>query len=329
MVIHEGAHRLNSKCCNSYWLPGLRKVDQPLVMDYIHRLCKDVPVFFKVATRRHSSVLYLDYKEQPIGAQERHDYQPINIDFSFIDFNRTVDQNKRILYGLGAIVGIANTEIDSLFKGEGFERLVMAGGGVPRDCLSLFLEVVSAVQSNDDKRIGKDEVRVFSRTNFERRIEELKKDSIGEEQALLIRAIYVIRQFCVLHKKINMMLIPDKTLQENQGMHGLIYRLLDARIIHHAGTAITHKSQQGTTYEAFVLDIGSYAHMRVLHSKFNEIDLSEIEAKEKMRSAPILDEKEFKHMWEATPENLEEGLLGQDTSEAKEEGETKIQDTLF
>jgi hypothetical protein len=34
-------------------------------------------------------------------------------------------------------------EVDGLFKGEGFEGLVLAGGGVPRDCLSLFLEAPS------------------------------------------------------------------------------------------------------------------------------------------------------------------------------------------
>jgi Cdc6-like AAA superfamily ATPase len=33
---------------------------QPYVMDYIHRLCKDLPIYFKVATLRHASVLYAE-----------------------------------------------------------------------------------------------------------------------------------------------------------------------------------------------------------------------------------------------------------------------------
>src|SRR6185437_1951485 len=84
--------------------------------------------------------------------------------------------------------------IDGLFKGNGFRRLVMAGGGVPRDCLSLFLEVLDGVQ---DGRIGKDDVRILSRGNFERRIEELKQDSAGKEQGELLKGIYVIRRFCL------------------------------------------------------------------------------------------------------------------------------------
>ncbi len=51
----------------------LSREDQPLVMDYIHRLCKDLPLYFKVATLRHASTLYADRLGQPLGAQERHD----------------------------------------------------------------------------------------------------------------------------------------------------------------------------------------------------------------------------------------------------------------
>jgi len=35
----------------------LSREDQPLVMDYIHRLCKDLTLYFKVATLRHASTL--------------------------------------------------------------------------------------------------------------------------------------------------------------------------------------------------------------------------------------------------------------------------------
>jgi hypothetical protein len=125
----------------------LKKSDQPFVIDYIHRLCKDLPLYFKIATLRHASALYVDLDGQPIGAQERHDYQPINIDYTFADFSRTRDQNRKILNGFGKAVGLSPDDISGLFKGAGFDRLVMAGGGVPRDTLSLFLEVLGTVQS--------------------------------------------------------------------------------------------------------------------------------------------------------------------------------------
>lgn len=106
----------------------LKRTDQAFVVDYIHRLCKDLPLYFKIATLRHASTLYADRDGQPIGAQERHDYQPINIDYTFGDFAKTRSQNLQIIYQFGKKANVSRSDIDSLFKGEGFSRLVMAGG---------------------------------------------------------------------------------------------------------------------------------------------------------------------------------------------------------
>jgi hypothetical protein len=293
----------------------LSRVDQPLVMDYIHRLCKDLPLYFKVATLKHATTLYADRDGQPIGAQERHDYQPINIDFTFNDFRKTRDQNQRILHEFGRLAGLSPATVDALFKGEGFDRLILAGGGVPRDCLSLFLEVLGTVQSaGGDGRIGKDEIRVLSRSNFERRIEELKQDSEGGEQDILIRGIYVLRKFCI-DRKTNVFLVSEQMMQQEDQVRDLIYRLLDYRVIHSAGSALTHKSQPGT-FQAFAIDIGCYAHMRKLQGRFNEIDLAASSAKEKMRSAPVLDVALFNDLWKAAPDNAEAALREEDEAAA-------------
>lgn len=278
----------------------LKRVDQPFVVDYIHRLCKDVPLFFKLATLRHASVLYADRNGQPFGAQERHDYQPINIDYNLSDFRRTRDQNLQILREFAKLAGINPAEeVESLFKGEGFDRLVMAGGGVPRDTLSLFLEMLQTVQAQSGDRIGKDDVRILSRSNFERRIEELKADSEGSDQDTLMKGIYVLREFC-LEKQSNVFMLSERLLQQQDELRNLVYRLLDYRIIHSAGVALTHKSQPGT-FQAFSIDIGCYAHLRKLDGRFSELDISLPDAKERMRSAPVLEEQQFQGFWAKAP----------------------------
>lgn len=289
-----------------YHLP---RADQPDVMDYLHRLCKDLPLYFKVATLRHSSSLYADRDGQPTGAQERHDYQPINIDFAFTDFRRTARQNRQIFGEFAKLAGLQPDGIDSLFKGEGFDRLIMAGGGVPRDCLSLFLEALQDASSGDG-RIGKDDVRIMSRANFERRIEELKQDSAGDEQATLIKGIYVLRKFCI-DKRTNIMMVSEEMMQQEDDIRALLYRLLDYRIIHSAGAALTHKSTAGT-YQAFAIDIGCYAHMRKLHGKFNEINVTDASARERMRSCPILTKQQLEALWSAAPDNAEVALRSED-----------------
>lgn len=285
----------------------LRRADQAFVVDYIHRLCKDMPIYFKLATLRHASTLYVDRDGQPIGAQERHDYQPINIDYTFVEFKKTADQNWKILAEFAAKAGFSSEELKKLFKGEGFSRLVMAGGGVPRDVLSLFLEVLDTVQNRSDSRIGKDDVRTLSKSNFERRITELKQDAQGSEQDTLIRGIYLLRSFC-LERKTNIFNVSEKFLQQNDEWKSLFFRLLDYRIIHQANIAGTHKTQTGT-FQAFAIDLGCYAHLRKLEGKMNEIDVSDSSAKDKMRSAPVLDEKMLQDLWKNIPDNVEEELL--------------------
>jgi hypothetical protein len=282
----------------------LKRADQAFIVDYIHRLCKDVPLFFKIATIRHATSMYLAREGQPIGAQERHDYQPINIDYTFSDFNRTSSQNWQILKEYGRRADLTEANLNSLFKGEGFSRLVMAGGGVPRDVLSLFLEAMGSLHG---QAIGKDEVRVLSRPNLERRIEELKQDAHTDEQSTLIAGIYVLREFC-LTKRTNVFLVPEQLLQKNEEMKNLFNRLMDYRIIHQAGSALTHKSTSGN-FQAFAIDIGAYAHFRKMQGRFSEIDVSDRDAKDKMRSAPVLDGTAINALFDKVPEDAEQQLL--------------------
>ncbi len=207
-----------------------------------------------------------------------------------------------------------SSDVDGLFKGQGFDRLVMAGGGVPRDFLSLFIEALSAVSSasEGDGRIGKDDVRILSRQNFENRIEELKYDCNDEEEDSLIEAIYIIRKFC-LDRQTNIFMIRERELQQNDQFRALIYRLLDYRIVHSCADALTHKSEEGT-YKAFAIDIGSYAHLRKLRGRFSEIDVSENKAKEKYRSSPILGVAEFEDYSNNAPENFSEELLHEEVA---------------
>ena len=172
-----------------------------------------------------------------------------------------------------------------------------------------MLNLIRAVLGIHDHRFNLS-VKRSSRSNFERRIEELKQDSEGGEQDLLMRAIYVLREF-YLTKKSNVFVISEQALQQHDDFRDLINRLLDYRIFISAGSALTHKSQPGT-YQAFAIDIGCYAHLRKLDRRFNELDISERDAKEKLKSAPILEPKEFDNLFKSTPQNVENALLSAD-----------------
>lgn len=288
-----------------YHLP---RTIQPHIADYIHRLCKDVPLYFKFATLRHASILFADRGSQPTGAQERHDYQPINVDFTLAEFSRTAAQLREILYRFGERADMSRDEIDYLFMGEGFDRLVLASGGVPRDFLSLLLEALSP-KLEGSERVGKDDIRLLSLTVLQRRIEELKVDAEQQDQDALIRGIYAIRKFC-LEKKANVFLVSDKVLQEPNGIRELINRLLDYRIVHSVGSALTHKTMQGT-FNAYMIDIGAYANLRKLEGRFTEIDVTAPDAKERCRNAPVLDESQLTTLIHTAPDDPESAVLAE------------------
>lgn len=278
-----------------YHLP---RTMQPHVADYVHRLCKDVPLYFKFATLRHASILFADRGNQPTGAQERHDYQPIDVDFTLADFKKTAAQLREILYRYGEKANMQRAQVDALFMGQGFDRLVLASGGVPRDFLSLLLEALSQKPLGEE-RIGKDDVRTLSLTVLQRRIEELKFDSEQQDQDALIKGIYAIRKFC-LDRKANVFLVGDRVLQEPNGIRDLINRLLDYRIIHSVGGALTHKSNPGT-FNAYMIHIGAYANLRKLEGRFNEIDVTARDAKERCRNAPVLDGQTLVVLYRSVP----------------------------
>jgi hypothetical protein len=54
--------------------------------------------------------------------------------------------------------------------------------------------------------------------------------------------------------------------------------------------------------------------MRILDRRFTEIDLADPEAKEKMRSAPVLDEKTLLALWQTAPPDAEAALTADDNA---------------
>ena len=100
-------------------------------------------------------------------------------------------------------------------------------------------------------------------------------------------------------------------MQQEDQIRALLYRLLDYRIIHSAGAALTHKSSLGT-YQAFAIDIGCYAHMRKLQDRFNEIDVADTTGRERMRSAPILTKEQLEELWLTAPVDAEGALRNED-----------------
>ncbi len=63
--------------------------------------------------------------------------------------------------------------------------------------------------------------------------------------------------------------------------------------------------QPGSPYTAA---IGCYAHFRKMEGRFSEIDVSGSGAKDKMRSAPVLDKDRLEKAFKEVPKDIESAL---------------------
>ena len=117
----------------------------------------------------------------------------------------------------------------------------------------------------------------------------------------------------------DLFLVADKTLQERSGIKDLLNRLLDYRIIHLVGTALTHKSQGGT-FTAYMIDIGAYANLRKLANKFDEIDVTADGAKEQCRNAPVLEGTTLDSFFASAPMDVEKALIAEVEEQDDDEG---------
>jgi hypothetical protein len=52
--------------------------------------------------------------------------------------------------------------------------------------------------------------------------------------------------------------------------------------------------------------------MRKLEGRFNEIDVAETGARERMRSAPILTKEQLEELWDTAPDDAEAALRSED-----------------
>ena len=156
----------------------------PQIVDVIHGLCKGTHLYFKLATIRHRTRLYLETESKPVGIQPRNDYTPLRLDFSLENFEQTKDLLWQILVGIARTCDVQEQDLDTIFRGKGFDRLVWATGGVPRDFLTSLVLHLNALSSQPGRILGKDNVREFAAQGFDEKMADLRRDFSTEVSLL-------------------------------------------------------------------------------------------------------------------------------------------------
>ena len=247
--------------------------DQPQVIDYLFRLCKGQKAYIKVASVSHRTKLY-ERKENgvPYGLEESADLQKIDLDFLLQRFDETEIFLKNILNNLCKDFGIKN--VDDLFvsTSNGFKRLVWASGGVPRDFLQLIVYCVPQIDFL--KQNPKIDYRVINKAAHNLFLDKQKNlETAYAKKRKLDLFFNEIFDFCTKYNNRTAFLINKNSKQKERTILNKLNDIIDFKIIHliHSNLHLTHPSKD--VFEAYCLDLGSYALW--LHKKIGDLELQE------------------------------------------------------
>ena len=236
----------------------IRRSDQPLVVDYFHRLTKNQRLWLKVGTIRHRSTWYVP-GDPPIGMKLGDDADEINLDITLEHYRTAKTFLIRILKEIANGVVVDPAE---LFTDGAVDRLVLASGGVARDFLSIANKAISVARERGKTfrgtKVNTEDVNQACGEHEGTKREELSLDA-GNDQGALVEAFNRVRASCLNEKKANCFLVA-KDLQT--AGYRQIQELVDLRLLHLVKSRVTVRDRPGKIYEAYLLDLSQYTGER-------------------------------------------------------------------
>lgn len=234
----------------------IRREDQPKVIDYVHRICKDTQSYLKVATIKHRTALF-EHGEVARGVVPGHEIQSIDLELPLGEF----DSISRFLCSIWDVVckeiGIADSR--SLFLGDGFDQAVLASGGVPRDFFGIVKEALLIARERREHGVGKRRINEAARTYAENtKLPELHID-LARDPGIIEVLLFDILRFAREVKKKNCFYIDIEPLEASHELRHLFDALADSRLIHLISDNTSSTLRTGR-YAAYLLDVGLYGH---------------------------------------------------------------------
>lgn len=234
----------------------IRRPDQPQVVDYVHRICKDTNAYLKIATIKHRSELFA-HASVSRGVVPGHEIQPIALELPLGQYDSITSFLKSIWRAICSEVGIHESE--ALFMGGGFEQAVLASGGVPRDFLGIAKASILIAKERDERAVGKRRINEAARQYTEEtKFPELRVD-VGEDEELVYLLLYDIVRFARDEKRKNCFHIDIDRLAKLPEVHTLLDALVDSRLLHLI-TDNTSNARRAGRFAAYLLDVGLYGH---------------------------------------------------------------------
>jgi len=262
----------------------IRRVDQPRVIDYFHRLGKSSSLWIKVGTIRHRSSWYVN-GDPPVGMKIGDDGDEIDLDLTLEKYQQAKDFLSRILR---TFFDAANLKVDDILTDGALDRLVLASGGVARDFLGIFRRSIGVARNRASgargPKIGVEDVNAAAGEYDQYKREELTRDTFKEDEHPIEAEFAQIRQFCLDSANANCFLIDKDAVG---GLSERVEELTDLRLVHKVRSRVTISSRPGKLFEAYMLDVSQYTASR----KKRELEIIEFwraDSTERLRRVSLI-----------------------------------------
>ncbi|MFM0244279.1 ATP-binding protein [Paraburkholderia sediminicola] len=234
----------------------------PLLLDLLHGITRDNPVWLKVAGIQHQTRWFIP--NPPTGLQTGHDATIINLDVTLEHPERASKFLLDVLKGYVDECGAL--PLSHVLSSSALERLVLASGGVPRDFLTLCASSIqTARQRTNASAVGVQDVNNAAGIAGQTKLQELEDDAaaVAGRSAVLIDALNKIRSFLLTDKQITFFRVDFR----DKEMHGTEYRVLqalaDLRMLHLINASLSDPNQAGQRSEVYLLDLSQYSGSRL------------------------------------------------------------------
>lgn len=249
---------------DDFYLIHLNK--QPRILQYLHDIYKNSKknsFCFKVSTLPHRLRMN---NEGESNFSHKDDYSPINLDNDLSEIERQRRHLLKIVCAVDPSLDLTHRDIESIFSNE--EVLifaVVASGGIPRDFLIMFGQLVKAAREDQRENIGKEHIYSVVRELRADKDNNNESDSDLTDEELR-SALNKIEREIVGGLNTNVILYPAVLAKKDER---LLNNLVNLRYLHVIKETTSSEKKKKEEFVAYLVDMSFYVTQKQMKRGFN------------------------------------------------------------
>lgn len=265
---------------------------QTRIIQYFHDIyknCENSSFCFKICTLPNRIKINYD-GENVLSLKD--DFSTINLDKDLSNIDITKNYLLQILCSLNKSLNIKPKELEQLFiNKEALINLIIGSGGIPRDFLIMFSDVVSSVKANNETKITKSTIYSVVNSMRNDKDENIEFDADITVQMIEL-AIQEIEDEIVNNKNTNVFLFSHS---QSEDKLALMRNLVNSRYLHIIKDNTSSENKKKEMFTAYLVDMSFYINGKQKKRNFNDRPFWEKDDKSRLKhieSAPVFKFKE-------------------------------------